>query len=242
MIVYPAIDLSGGRCVRLKQGDFAQCTVFRDDPVQAAVEFADAGAQALHVVDLDGARDPATRQVGVVERIVRATRLRVQVGGGIRTAEDVAALIAAGASRVILGSVAVRDPDAGIAMTSRFGPDRIVFGLDVRMSDGGAPLLATHGWRDTERRTLWDAMALLVPAGLRTLLCTDISRDGMLSGPNLALYGGIARRFPGVEILASGGIASLADLTAIRAAGLAGAVVGRALYEGRFTLAEALEC
>jgi len=242
MKVYPAIDLVGGRCVRLEQGRFESAKVYGDDPLAMADRFAAAGATVLHVVDLDGAKDPNARQLTLLERLARHTSLRMQVGGGIRERADVAALLATGVERVVVGSVAAREPDRALALLAEFGPERVVFGLDVRLDATGEPRLATHGWRDTESTTLWSALDRFVPAGLRLLLCTDIGRDGMLNGPSVELYRQTLARYPSLALLASGGIASLDDLTALRGLGAAGAIVGKALYEGRFTLEEALAC
>jgi len=242
MKVYPAIDLVGGRCVRLEQGRFESAKVYGDDPLAMADRFAAAGATVLHVVDLDGAKDPGARQLALLERLARHTRLEMQVGGGIRERGDVAALLATGVRRVVVGSVAARDPGAALALLAEFGPERVVFGLDVRLDAAGEPRLATHGWRDTESTTLWSALDRFVPAGLRWLLCTDIGRDGMLAGPSADLYRRTLARYPSLALLASGGIASLDDLRAMKALGCAGTIVGKALYEGRFALEEALAC
>jgi phosphoribosylformimino-5-aminoimidazole carboxamide ribotide isomerase len=242
MKVYPAIDLVGGRCVRLEQGRFESAKVYGDDPLAMADRFAAAGATVLHVVDLDGAKDPRGRQLALLERLARHTSLAMQVGGGIRDRADIAALLATGVKRVVVGSVAAREPERALGLLSEFGPERVVFGLDVRLDASDEPRLATHGWRDTEATTLWSALDRFVPAGLRLLLCTDIGRDGMLNGPSLELYRRTLARYPALELLASGGIASLEDLRALRGLGAAGAIVGKALYEGRFALEEALAC
>ena len=242
MKLYPAIDLKGGKCVRLEQGRFDRVTVYGEDPLATAAGFAKAGASALHVVDLDGARDPAARQIALVEALAHGTTLAVQVGGGIRSVDDVARLLAAGAARVVVGSLTVRDPQLAFELLERFGPKSIVFALDVRLDAQGVPLLATAGWSENATVTLWDALARYVPAGLHTILCTDIGRDGMLVGPALELYRTTRERYPRLELLASGGVASLDDLRALKAMGADGAIVGKALYAGRFTLEEALAC
>ncbi|HMK93247.1 MAG TPA: 1-(5-phosphoribosyl)-5-[(5-phosphoribosylamino)methylideneamino]imidazole-4-carboxamide isomerase [Thermoleophilia bacterium] len=242
MKIYPAIDLVGGRCVRLQQGRFETAKVYGDDPLAMADRFERAGASVLHVVDLDGAKDPKARQLALLKSLAGHTKLSMEVGGGIRDRDDVAALLEAGVARVVVGSVAAREPDRACALLSEFGPERVVLGLDVRLDASGVPRLATHGWKDTEATTLWSALECFVPAGMRWLLCTDIGRDGMLTGPSADLYRQVRERFPAVELLASGGIATLDDLKAMRALGCAGAIVGKALYEGRFTLEEALAC
>lgn len=242
MIIYPAIDLRGGRVVRLTEGRFDQEKSYGDDPVAVARDFAAAGAAWLHVVDLDGAKDPARRQTPLVERLARESGLRVQTGGGIRDEAQIAALLAAGVQRVIVGSLAVREPDRVRGWLGRFGPERIILSPDVRLDAAGIPRVAAAGWQESTGVALDDLLAGFLPAGLVHILCTDISRDGRLSGPNTALYAGLARRFPALQIQASGGVSSLDDLRALRVTGAAGAIVGRALYERKFTLKEALAC
>jgi phosphoribosylformimino-5-aminoimidazole carboxamide ribotide isomerase len=242
MIIYPAIDLRGGRCVRLNEGKFADETVYGTDPLAVARDFAAAGAEWLHVVDLDGAKDPARRQTALVQSLARESRLKVQTGGGIRDAAQVETLLAAGASRVIVGSLAVREPALVREWLARFGPDKIVLALDVRLDAAGTPLVALAGWQASSGKALDTVLAGFIPVGLLHVLCTDISRDGLLQGPNFALYAGLGRRFPSLQVQASGGVASLDDLRRLRAEGSAGAITGRALYEKKFTLQEALAC
>lgn len=242
MIIYPAIDLRGGRVVRLTEGRFDQEKSYGDDPLAVARGFAAAGAQWLHVVDLDGARDPARRQTALVERLARDSGLRVQTGGGIRTEEQVAALLAAGVTRVIVGSLAVKEPARVRAWLERFGPERIVLAPDVRLDDAGIPRVAAAGWQESTGVALDGLLTGYLSAGLLHILCTDISRDGKLTGPNNALYATLVGRFPSLQVQASGGVSSLDDLRALRATGAAGAIIGRALYENRFTLKEALAC
>jgi len=240
MIIYPAIDLRGGRVVRLTEGRFDQEKAYGDDPVATARGFAADGATWLHVVDLDGAKDPARRQTALVERLARESGLRVQTGGGLRDEAQVAALLEAGVARVILGSLAVRQPATIRAWLARFGPDRLVLAPDVRLDAADTPRVAAAGWQESTGVALDDLLAGFLPSGLAHILCTDISRDGKLTGPNTGLYADLVRRYPGLQVQASGGVASLADLSALRATGAAGAIVGRALYEKKFTLPEAL--
>ena len=242
MIIYPAIDLRGGRVVRLTEGRFDQEKAYSDDPLAVARSFAAAGAEWLHVVDLDGTKDPARRQTPLVEQLARESGLRVQTGGGLRDEAQVAALLAAGASRVIVGSVAVRTPDTVVRWLDQFGNNRLVLALDVVIDVSGVPRPAVSGWQETSNTTLDDLLRYYEPHGLRHVLCTDISRDGKLTGPNAALYADLVRRFPGLQLQASGGVSSLDDLRALRTTGAAGAIIGRALYENKFTLAEALAC
>lgn len=238
MLIYPAIDLKDGRCVRLAQGDFDAATRY-GDPVEQACRFAEAGAEWLHVVDLDGARAGAARQSRLIGDIVEAAGVRVQCGGGVRTAGDVAALLDLGVARVVAGSAAVKRPDEVSAWLERFGAERICAAFDVRAAAGGF-MVAAEGWTEASGVALGDAISRFSGRSLRHALVTDVSRDGMLAGPNTALYADLTARFPELSVQASGGVAALGDLDALRASGAAGAVVGRALYEKRFTLEDAL--
>lgn len=242
MTLYPAIDLRGGRVVRLTGGEFDREKSYGDDPLGAARGFAAAGATWLHVVDLDGARDPARRQAALVDQIARGGGIRVQTGGGIRAEAQIAALLAAGVQRVIVGSVAVKQPALVHDWLRRFGPEQIVLSPDVRLDGAGVPRIAAAGWQETTGVALDDFLHGFLASGLKHVLCTDIGRDGKLTGPNTALYASLVRKFPSLHLQASGGVASLDDLRALRAAGTAGAIVGRALYEEKFTLQEALAC
>jgi phosphoribosylformimino-5-aminoimidazole carboxamide ribotide isomerase len=241
MNIYPAIDLRQGRCVRLRQGRFDRETVYGDDPLALARQFAAAGATWLHVVDLDGAKDGAAAQSELIWRLAGAGA-KLQTGGGIRDADAVRAHFDHGVARVVVGSLALADPALVKAWLRDHGAERIVLALDVRPNEDQGFAIASHGW---QRQTTLDLFAVLedfAAAGLRHLLCTDIGRDGALEGPNLALYRRLRAQFPAVQVQASGGIARLADLLDLRDLGAAGAVVGRALYEKRFSLAEALAC
>ncbi len=242
MKIYPAIDLAGGKCVRLEQGRFDRCTVYGDDPLAMAATFAAQGATALHVVDLDGARDPALRQTELIARLVRAVSIPVQTGGGIRSIADVEGLLEAGVARVIIGSLTVREPRLSIEILERFDPTKIIFALDVHLDERGVFKVAQGAWAQGSKLTLDDALARYLPHGLKTVLCTDISRDGMLVGPSYELYRTMRARYPKLELLASGGVGTLDDLRALAAMGADGAIVGKALYAGRFTLQEALAC
>jgi phosphoribosylformimino-5-aminoimidazole carboxamide ribotide isomerase len=242
MIIYPAIDLRGGRVVRLNEGRFDDETEYGDNPLAVARGFAAAGALWLHLVDLDGAKDPARRQTALVEMIAHESGLLVQTGGGLRDAAQVEALLKAGAQRVIVGSLAVKNPALVRDWLQQFGAGRIVLAPDVRLDADGCARVAAAGWQESTGVTLDDFLAGYVSAGLVHMLCTDISRDGRLNGPNAELYRRLARTFPAVQIQASGGVSSLEDLRELRATGAAGAIVGRALYEKKFTLAEALAC
>jgi phosphoribosylformimino-5-aminoimidazole carboxamide ribotide isomerase len=234
MILYPAMDLIGGRIVRLRQGRFDEVTFYDASPAEALARFADAGATWAHVVDLDGAKAGAPAQHDLLATLAAAAPLKLQVAGGVRTETHVATLLDAGAARVVVGSLAVRDPQATTALLDRFGPERITLSLDVRMVDG-QPLVATHGWQEDSGLSLWDVAARYSQA--RHLLLTDIGRDGMLQGPNHDLLADAVTRLPPLAVQASGGVTSLEDLARLTTAG---AILGRAMWEGRLDLREAL--
>ena len=242
MIIYPAIDLRGGRVVRLTEGKFDQETSYGTDPLAVARGFATAGATWLHVVDLDGAKDPAKRQTALVQTLARESGLKVQTGGGIRDEAQIEALLAAGAQRVIVGSLAAKQPELVRGWLKKFGPARIILSPDVRLDANGTPRVAAAGWQESTGVALDDLLHGYLPAGLIHILCTDISRDGKLTGPNSALYAQLVKKFPALQIQASGGVSSLDDLRVLKTTGSAGAIVGRALYEKKFTLQEALAC
>lgn len=238
MILLPAIDLIGGRCVRLSQGDFDRETDYSADPATALADFAANGAVETHLVDLDGARARAPRQHDLFAALAPQAPLALQVAGGFRTADQVARMLDSGVERVVIGSLALDDPAAFDALLDRFGAARLVLALDVRF-DGEQPMVATHGWTTDSGQSLDDVLARFEP--VRHLLITDIARDGMLSGPNLPLMRAIAGRYPQIELQASGGVAELADLGLLRAAGAARVIVGKAIWECRFTVAEGVD-
>jgi phosphoribosylformimino-5-aminoimidazole carboxamide ribotide isomerase len=231
--ILPAIDLEGGRVVRLVQGDFARETVYDTDPVGVARAFADAGALWLHVVDLEGARAGEPRQLELVAEIVAEVhdRVHVEVSGGLRTAEAVAGALGTGANRVAVGTAALRDPAFALGLVARYGPARVVASLDIR--DG---LALGEGWRPgADGVGVMDAVEALATAGIDTFEVTAIDRDGLMGGPDLALLRSLVQLGRG-GIIASGGIASLDDVVAVQAAGCTGAIIGRALYEGQLSL------
>ncbi|TGY87835.1 1-(5-phosphoribosyl)-5-[(5-phosphoribosylamino)methylideneamino] imidazole-4-carboxamide isomerase [Marinicauda algicola] len=240
MILYPAIDVLDGRVVRLEKGDFNAVTDYGGDPVAVAQGYLDAGADWLHMVDLSGARDGARRQGALVEKIAR-TGIRVQTGGGVRSEADVAQILDAGAERAVVGSVAVTSPQTVIGWLNHFGADRITAAFDVRIVDG-TPYPAVKGWTETTPTPLGSVLEAYRRAELTHALVTDVGRDGMLEGPNTDLYRDLATARPDLRWQASGGVSSLDDLKRLKAAGAAGAVIGKALFEGRFTLQEALSC
>lgn len=240
MTVIPAIDLRGGRCVRLRQGDFARETVYGDDPLALASWYAEGGFSRLHVVDLDGARSGEQRHQAVVSQIVDATGLMVQLGGGIRHRDALAAWLDAGVARCVVGSTAASEPEAVAEWLETYGADSIVLALDVRTRDGQDPVLSIHGWTRDAGLTLWQAVERFRPVGLRHVLCTDVARDGTMNGPNVALYEALTTRYPELEIQASGGVRGIDDLVALRAAGCSAAITGRALLDSAVTPAEVM--
>jgi phosphoribosylformimino-5-aminoimidazole carboxamide ribotide isomerase len=235
----PAIDVRTGRVVRLRQGDYTQETRYADDPALLARRHAEAGARWLHLVDLDAAREGGYTLAPLLGAIKRTTSLRVQTGGGIRSRADVARLLDAGADRVVIGSLAVREPATVARWLHEFGPDRITVALDARNIDGQWQL-PVSGWTEQIGARLEDLVAEYAASGLRHLLCTDIDRDGMLAGLNLQLYRDVLALVPNLELQASGGVRNLDDVVAARETGCGGAVLGKALLDGHLPLDAAL--
>ena len=240
--VYPAIDVREGRVVRLAQGDYARQTRYERDPLETARRYASQGATWLHLVDLDAARAGGYTLVPLLREICAFTGLKVQTGGGVRVRDDVARILAAGAARVVIGSLAVKAPERVLEWIAEFGVDRITVALDCRQDEAGIWSLPVHGWTETAASTL-DVLAVrYADAGLEHLLSTDIARDGMLSGPNEDLYAHLRTIAPRLRVQASGGVREVADVAAAKAQGCAGIVLGRALLEGKLDLEEALAC
>ena len=237
MQLIPAIDLRDGRCVRLLKGDFAQETRYAVDPVQLAGQYRALGAQWLHVVDLDGAKRGEPVNLELIRRMQEAAGISVQLGGGIRTRASLELALGV-AERAVVGSLAVSDPDLVVSWLTELGPERLTLALDVRLTEDGTPLIATHGWTRASTLTLAAAIERFAAAGLAHVLCTDIDRDGALTGPNVELYRDCAARWPGIAFQASGGVRSGADLAALAEAGVAATVSGKALLEGRLTTEE----
>lgn len=241
-VAYPAIDVREGRVVRLQQGDYARETRYADDPFDVAMRYADAGARWLHLVDLDAAREGGYTLGPLLNKIAEDGRLQVQTGGGVRDEAAVAAMLEQGASRVVIGSLAVREPELVGLWLQRYGAERITIALDTRQDDAGVWQLPIHGWTENAALALDACLRRYRDAGARHLLCTDIARDGMMRGPNIDLYRMIVARDEGFALQASGGVRDVADITAARDAGCAGAVLGRSLLEGGMTIEDALAC
>ncbi len=235
MNIFPAIDIIDGKAVRLSRGDYNAMTVYNDSPLDVAREFEAKGAKYLHVVDLDGARDGTTPNIDVISRIISETSLKVEVGGGIRSEETLRRYIDAGAYRVILGTAAITSPEFLQRAVELYG-DRIAVGADLK--DG---MVAIKGWREVSSLSGVDFFERLQKIGVKTVICTDISKDGLLGGTNLELYRMLSERFS-IDITASGGISTLDDVIRLKEMKLYGAILGKALYAGQLRLEDAIEC
>jgi len=238
----PSIDLRAGACVRLLRGDFDAETRYPLDAPVLLARYRALGAGWLHVVDLDGARDGKPGNLPLIRTLANPSdtpqALRLQVGGGVRSEQTIDSLLEHGVARVVIGSAAAEQPAEAARWLQRFGPERICFAFDVRLDSQNAPRVRTRGWRQSTSLSLWDAVAAFIDRGLLHVLCTDIDRDGALSGPNLALYREALQRYPRIQWQASGGIASGDDLGALARLGVAAAISGKALLEERISVEE----
>lgn len=239
MLIYPAIDLKAGVCVRLMHGRFDQVTQYDEQPAARLTAFVAEGAEWIHIVDLDGAEAGQAMQHELIGELAKAIDVKIQSGGGVRSRDDVAKLLASGVDRVVIGSLAVTRPHDVSGWLGEFGPERITLALDVKIEDG-VPVPALKGWTQSAGVDLWTALDRYPKGAFKHVLVTDVGRDGALTGPNLELLAEIRRRRPDLVLQASGGVSSLDDLSAVKALGCNGAIVGRALYENRFTLPEAI--
>ena len=235
MLLIPAIDLRHGRCVRLHQGDFSAETRYEHEPRELLLRYRSLGASWLHLVDLDGAQDGVLANRAVIVALASQRAVRLQVGGGVRSAAVIDDLLRHGVERVVVGSAAVERPEEVAEWLARFGRERICLAFDVRTETDGEPRVRTHGWTQASGLTLWEALGCLPPGSVRHVLCTDIERDGAMSGPNLALYAAALARCPQLAWQASGGVRNAADLRALARIGVAAAVSGKALLEERIT-------
>lgn len=233
MEIIPAIDIIDGQCVRLTKGDYDQVTRYSDDPAQVARDFELAGISRLHVVDLDGAKARHVVNIDTLRNITSVTGLSVDFGGGVKTREDLELVLAAGAKQVTAGSIAVSDKAEVKKWIEEFGPDKIILGADVL--DGK---VMVSGWQQSSGEELMDFLDYYVQLGIQYVICTDISKDGVLAGPSFELYEAIQLRFPTLHLIASGGVSGKDDLIRLKRQGLYGAIVGKAFYEGRLTLEE----
>ncbi len=241
-MIIPAIDLINGKVVRLYQGDYGQKTEYTASAQERFDLYVAAGATQLHLVDLDGAKDASQRQLTVIRELLKNTRAPVQIGGGIRSEQDVKDLLDAGANRVVVGSTAVKSPELVMGWMEKYGADKIVLALDVNIDADGRRKIAVAGWQQDSGVTIEDLIERFLPAGLTHVLCTDISRDGTLQGSNVALYQSLAAQYPQVSFQASGGIGGIADIEALKGSGVGGVILGRSLLEGKFTAEEAIAC
>ncbi len=231
--IIPAIDLIGGKCVRLSQGDYERKIIYNENPLEVAKMFEDAGLQRLHLVDLDGARARHIVNQKVLERIASGTRLVIDFGGGLKSDKDLEIAFDSGASMVTGGSIAVKHPEIFLQWLERFGSEKIILGADAKEGR-----IAVSGWQETTSLLVTNFIAGFFQKGVQKVISTDISRDGMLSGPSLELYRDIMEELPRIEIIASGGIASMDDITKLSEMGIPGVITGKAIYEGKITLKE----
>jgi len=232
----PAIDIIGGQCVRLTKGDYDQKTVYRDSPAEVAMEFEKIGFKRLHVVDLDGAKSKHIVNEQVLQAITAETSLTVDFGGGIKTNEDIEKAFGAGASMVTIGSIAVTNPDLFMGWLEKYGAKRIILGADVRHGK-----ISINGWKEDSSEDLLPFLKKYVDAGVKNVLCTEISKDGTLAGPAIELYRQVKTAYPELHLIASGGVSSIEDIQALDAAGIPAVVFGKAIYEGRIDLNELRE-
>lgn len=241
-MIIPAIDLIDGSVVRLYQGDYQQQTQYQLDPVEVVHNYADQGADWLHIVDLTGAKHTEQRQLELISRMVATQRMQFQAGGGIRSEQDVSQLLEIGVKRVVIGSLAVKQPELVKSWFNTYGSASIVLALDVNIDEQGNKMIATHGWQQSSGVELESLLEDFLTVGATHVLCTDISRDGTLQGANAELYQQMSEQFPSVQWQASGGIGSLQDIRNLKPSRVSGVILGRALLEGKFTLKEAIQC
>jgi phosphoribosylformimino-5-aminoimidazole carboxamide ribotide isomerase len=233
MLIIPAIDLIDGKCVRLTQGDYNQKKIYNENPVEVAKSFEDAGLKRLHLVDLDGAKAGKVMNWKVLDNIAAATKLEIDFGGGIKSREDVDIVLSSGALYATIGSIAVKNPSLFSTWLENYGSEKFLLGADVKGEQ-----ITIGGWLETTSLSVYDFMEQYIQKGIRQIFCTDVSKDGLLQGPSLPLYTKIITKFPALHFIASGGVSSIKDLEDLKEIGCTGAIVGKAIYEGRITLAE----
>lgn len=234
--IIPAIDIINGKCVRLSQGNYNRCKIYRDNPLEVAKQFEDCGVKMLHLVDLDGAKGHVPENLSVLETIANKTGLKIEFGGGIKTIESLNSVLNAGASRVICGSVACTHPEQFIEWLQQFSGEKIVFGADLK---DGIP--AIHGWMETSESSFESLLEQFLQKGLQTAIITNIALDGMLQGPSTELYKKILDQFPALQLIASGGVSKIDDIIELDNINIPGVIVGKAIYEGKITLKELTE-
>jgi phosphoribosylformimino-5-aminoimidazole carboxamide ribotide isomerase len=238
MKIIPAIDIKDGLCVRLLKGDFDKTTEYSNDPAAMGRRFSSLAVEDLHIVDLDGARSGTQKNDAIVARIASETGLCVQLGGGIRSRKAVAHWLANGVTRCVVGSLAINEPGRVKEWITEFGGESIVLALDVKVDAAGTPVLTAHGWTEDSDISFWGCIDSYIDAGAIHVLCTDVSRDGAMTGPNFMLYGELLQRYPKLQLQASGGVRNIDDLEMLREIGLPTAITGRALLDGEITASE----
>lgn len=231
MIIIPAIDIIDGKCVRLTQGDYTQKKVYDDNPVEVARRYEDHGFSHLHVVDLDGAKSKHVVNIDVLKKITQATGLKVDFGGGVKSNKDIDLAFEAGASMITGGSIAVKEPEVFEQWIDLYSPERIILGADVKDRN-----IAIGGWMETSEQDIVEFIDHYTKRSIRYVICTDISRDGVLNGPAIELYKELISEFPGINLIASGGVGSLKDVEELEESGVWGVIIGKAIYEGRIRL------
>lgn len=241
-MIIPAIDLIQGNTVRLYQGDYQQKTVYENDPLKQLQTYEAEGAKQLHLVDLDGAKDSSKRQIELIKRLVNGLQTPIQVGGGVRTEQDIQQLLEVGVNRVVIGSKAIQSPELVCDWLRQFGAEHIVLALDVNIDAEQNCWLPTHGWQESSGVELSTLLDKYSSSPLKHILCTDISKDGTLAGSNCALYQKLTTKFAQYHWQASGGIGGIADIAALKPTDVSGVILGRALLEGKFTVQEAIQC
>ena len=231
MQIIPAIDIIDGKCVRLTQGDYAQKTIYNENPLEVAKQFEAAGLKRLHLVDLDGAKAGTVKNWAVLQEIAAYTTLSIDFGGGIKKDKDLNIVFESGAAYATIGSLAVKEPDTFLEWLRVYGADKFILGADVKSEK-----IAVAGWLETTEINIYDFLQDYISKGILQSFCTDVSKDGKLEGPSIELYKNIVKKFPSLYFIASGGVSCLDDLTALKELGCAGAIVGKAIYEGRIAL------
>lgn len=240
MNIIPAIDLYNGKVVRLKQGDFADPTFYMRDPLELIQEYEEGGFARVHVVDLSGAEQGQMQQEKLLQKLCAKSKIKIQVGGGLRNIEQIERLFDAGVDRVVIGSLSVDDPARVQQWLKKWGPERIVIAIDVLLQSD-VPIVMTRGWKENTSLSLSSLLSLYADSGLENVLCTDIERDGLLQGPNVELYAQLVKDYSAITWIASGGVSNMDDLRTLNAVGLQNVVVGKALYEQRLNLKQCQE-
>ncbi len=242
MNIYPAIDLKSGECVRLYQGCYEQATVYEKNPVALAQSFKEQGATQLHIIDLDGAMQGHSVNLDLILKIKRDVGINIQTGGGIRSYSQIKKLIQHGIDKIILGSIAISNPAQTKMWLSEFGAEKFTLAFDIKMDENKIPLLVSNGWKLTHTQNLWEIIDDYQETNLKNVLCTDIQLDGTLQGPNIYLYEDCVKKFPAIQFQASGGVSTLNHLKKLNKISVGSVIIGKAIYEKKFSLREALTC